>query len=65
MNVTINIVELASELAEIELQKNWDYRDGDLIFDPESDEITYTEEAQDVFNELYDKYYSLIENCKI
>ena len=71
MNITINILELASELASIDLENNWsdsiqiwnDLKEGE-----EFDEnycLTYTEEAQDIFNDLYDKYYSLIEKCKI
>lgn len=63
-NVTINIVELASELADLELINNWDYRLGDMIIE-DDDGTKYTEEAQDIFNDLYDKYYSIIENCKI
>lgn len=61
MNVTINIVELASELAELELKINWDYRLGDMIIE-DDDGTRYSEEAQDIFNDLYDKYYSIIEN---
>ena len=61
MNVTINIVELASELASIELENNW--HDSIVIFIQISQtESIYTDEAQDIFNELYDKYYTIIEN---
>jgi hypothetical protein len=63
MNVTINIVELASELASIELDNNWS--DSIKMWVDEGDNcLTYTEEAQDIFDDLYDKYYSLIEKCK-
>lgn len=62
-NITINIVELASELASMELENNWS--DSIKMFsDDEDDCLTYTEEAQDIFDDLYDKYYSLIEKCK-
>lgn len=61
MNVTVNILELASELAQADLELHMDYgvmyKDGGSV-------MTYTEEAQDEFNELYDKYYSIIESCK-
>jgi len=63
MNVTINIVELASELASFELEENWG--DTIVLWEEDEDETRYTEVAQDVFNDLYDKYYSLIENYKI
>lgn len=65
MNVTINIIELASELASIELEDNW--CDSIRIYEDDEDgECTkYTDEAQDIFNDLYDKYYTMIEQTKI
>lgn len=63
MNVTINILELATELAEIEMEQNRNVGEITTIED-ENGCIVYTNEAQDIFNELYDKYYSIIENCK-
>ena len=63
-NVLINAVELASELASIELDEGW----GDTIViwnDEEDGVLTYTEEAQDIFNDLYDKYMSMIESTKV
>lgn len=62
MNVTINILELASELAEAELFDNWS--DSIKIYNEDDDEVKYTDEAQDVFDDLYDKYYSVIERFK-
>ena len=59
MNVTINIVQLASELADLELN-NLDLPY--LLYNDSGGEITYTEPAQEEFNELYDKYYSIIES---
>ena len=64
MNVTINIVELASELANIELEYKW----GSLIViyeDLNENQTIYTEEAEEIFNDLYDKYYAIIEACSI
>jgi hypothetical protein len=65
MNVTINIVELASELASIELENNW--CDSIMIYEDDEDgECTqYTDEAQDIFNDLYDKYYHMIEQTQV
>lgn len=64
MNITINSIELASKLADDELNDNWDeLMKGDLYIEDE-DEIRYTEEAQDIFDSLYDKYMNIIDNCK-
>ena len=61
--ITINIVELASELADMDLRENW--KDSIKIYEVDDDETRYTEEAQDVFNDLYDTYYSIIANAKV
>lgn len=63
-NVTINIVELASELATEKLFDNWQ-ESIKIYVDEDADCLEYTEEAQDIFNEYYDQYYSMIENLKI
>jgi hypothetical protein len=65
MNVTINIVELASDLASYELEENW--CQSVAIWEGGEDEecTNYTEEAQDIFDDLYDKYYAIIENTQI
>lgn len=63
MNVTVNIIELASELAHKELIEM--VGDEDKLFeDPEAGITVYHEHAQDKFNDLYDYYYSIIESCK-
>lgn len=61
MNVTINIIELASELADMELNKYFEYSSNAIYVENDDEITTYTEEAQDIFNDLYDKYYSMIE----
>ena len=63
MNVTINIVELASELASEKLNEYFAYSTK-MYKDNDADVLEYTDEAQDIFNDLYDKYYSIIENTK-
>jgi hypothetical protein len=63
MNITINIIELASELASERLQEDWE-NSVKIYKDDNSDMLEYTDEAQDIFNDLYDKYYSIIENTK-
>jgi hypothetical protein len=61
--LTINVLELASELAHRELVKDWS--ESIKIYEEEEVGITvYTEEAQDLFNEYYDQYTDLILTCK-
>lgn len=62
---SINVIELASELADdkvvadfSELEKSY------LNFDPSTNTYTYTDEAQDLFNEYYDEYLTKIEETK-
>ena len=62
-NITINIVELASELADLDLRENW--KDSIKIDEEDEDETSYTEEAQGIFDDLYDTYYSIIANAKV
>jgi hypothetical protein len=59
-NVIINILELASELADLELRQKWDFRDGKADMDDGDGNLIYSEIAQDIFNDLYDTYYDLI-----
>jgi hypothetical protein len=62
-SITINKIELAGELASKKLWADWS--ESIKIFnDEEAKELTYTEEAQDIFNEYYDDYLGLIESCK-
>ena len=62
-NITINKLELASELAHQNLVLNWS--ESISIYEDEESSVTvYTEEAQDIFNEYYDDYLTLIESCE-
>lgn len=61
--LTINAVELASELASAHLERV--HSDRIIIWEEHEGVQTYTEEAQDIFNDLYDNYYTLIESTKI
>jgi len=61
--ITINKLELASELANRKLEREWS--ESIKIYEDEFAGITtYTDEAQDIFNEYYDEYLTLIESCK-
>jgi hypothetical protein len=63
MNIKINIIEVASELAEKEMIK---YFSDDLELYSDEDEycIVYTDEAQELFDQLYDKYFDLLYNLQ-
>ena len=58
MEKTFNVLELASELADLKLRGTFN---GDIDIETET-EVSYTEEAQDYFNELYDEYYEFLIN---
>ncbi len=71
--MNINEIELASNLASQKLNNfaeslnesdyNFEFPNGIEI---ETDnEVRYTEEAQDLFNDFYDEYLTEIENCKL
>jgi hypothetical protein len=62
-NITINKLELASELAHARLVENWS-ESIKIYEDVDENETRYTEEAQDIFNEYYDAYIDLIEKCE-
>jgi hypothetical protein len=64
--ITINKIELASELADERLSDmiedmKYEY---DEIYEESEGEMRYTDKGQDEFNELYDHYLNLIESCK-
>jgi hypothetical protein len=61
MNVTINILELASELADKDLVTHF----GENRWVESDDELRYTDEAQDLFDEYYDYYYQIIDDLKL
>ena len=62
MNITVNIVELAAELAQNELEKNTELTE--IWINDGNDSLIYSGPAQDIFNDLYDEYYYIIEKCK-
>ena len=60
-NVTLNKVELASDLASDRLEDEFK---GQIYDDPTAVIAVYTDEAQEVWNEYYGRYLELIENCQ-
>lgn len=68
MEIRINAIELASELAHSRtLYESGDIcnNEDDMFNDPEDGMQTYKEEIQDRFNEWYDYYLTEIEKCII
>ena len=47
-----------------ELQEKWDFRDGQVFVDDEHGGLMYSESAQEIFNRLYDEYYTIIDQLK-
>lgn len=64
MEITINVIELSSELAEEMVNVKFNYEQNDIYVE-EDEEIRYTEEAQEIFNEWYDYYYDFLIERKI
>lgn len=67
MNTIINIVELASELANDRTfeELTSEYMGEVEIYKANSDVVEYTEYAQRVFDNWYDYYYNFINKYKI
>lgn len=68
MIVRVNKLEVSSEIAQVMLKYLEDnnhitFPDG--IFKEENGVTSYTEEAEEVFNELYDIIDDVINECKI
>jgi type I site-specific restriction endonuclease len=62
--IRINILEVASELANKEVEKHFNF-DSSKIYNSVTDTMTeYTEEAQDIFNQFYDEFYDLLWDLK-
>jgi hypothetical protein len=72
-NITINAIELASNLAERDLsnfismmsEEQYDKKFPNGTYIEDDEEVNYTEEAQDLFNEFYDEHLTLIELSKV
>lgn len=64
MNIQINLIETATELAHKEVERTHDY-DATKIYKSVSDCITeYTHHAQIIFDVNYDYFYNLLWNLK-
>lgn len=58
MEKTFNVLELAAELADLKLRETFI---GGIDIETET-EVSYTEEAQNYFNDLYDEYFDFLIN---
>ena len=67
-NITINAIELASNLAERDLSnfistlsdEQYDKKFPNGTYIENDEEVSYTEEAQDLFNDFYDEFLTII-----
>ena len=59
MEITINLIELSSDLAEETVKIKFNYKENDIYVE-EDEEVKYTEQAQEIFNEWYDYYYDFL-----
>lgn len=64
MNVEINIVEAAAELAERDVKIELEEKEHLIYVFDEEGNSTYTEQAQELFNSYYDDYFDILLNCK-
>ena len=58
--VTVNKLELASELAHRMLVIEWDDRSESIYEDDTAGVAVYTVNAQDIFNDYYDMFLTII-----
>lgn len=61
--ITINKLELASELADYIVKEEWDGSEDEIITEDDNGDVRYTEMGQDLFNRYYGLFESIIENC--
>jgi hypothetical protein len=64
MNITINIVEVASELSHRRLIKSFNFNADSIWKEVSDDVLIYTENAQYIFNQFYDEFYNLLWELK-
>lgn len=62
--IMINKIELASELAHKMLVKEWSDRSESIYEDDTAGVTVYTENAQDIFNNYYDMFLTIIEETR-
>lgn len=64
-NITINKLELACELSHVATQKSLGIADSvEMYIEDENGNHVYKDDVQDEFNDWYDYYLTMIENCE-
>ena len=64
MDIKINLVEIASELANERVHDEFASQGESAIYVDNGDHTGYTEEAQSCFNMWYDYYYDFVNKYK-
>ena len=60
----INPIELASELSHVATQRSLNIVDSvEMYIEDENGNHVYKDDVQDEFNDWYDYYLTMIENC--
>lgn len=64
MKVTVNKLELASELAQYMLVQEWEDRPENIYVEEDNGDTHYNADAQDIFNHYYDRFETIIETVQ-
>ncbi len=64
MKVTVNKLELASELAHYMLVQEWEDRPENIYVEEDNGDTRYNGDAQDIFNHYYDVFEIIIETVE-
>ena len=60
MEITINPLEVASELAHIKTKRELGIQGDEMYVEDTEGCLVYTDDVQDVFDEYYDYYYEML-----
>jgi hypothetical protein len=63
-NITINKLELATELAHYMLVQELEDRSENIYVEDDNGDTRYNEDAQDIFNHYYDRFEIIIETVQ-
>ena len=63
-NITINKLELASELAHRMLAQEWEDRPENIYVEEDNGDTRYNGDAQEIFEHYYDVFETIIETVE-